>query len=98
MLEKKIADSIRQIWNNKEITLAQLGEETRLCKGLLSRIENNQVSPPIATLCKIAHGLKVPISIFFEEESEKEEYALTRKNEQKTAGKKGYQESIPSPV
>jgi transcriptional regulator with XRE-family HTH domain len=67
VLEKKIAHKIRHIRRNTGITLAQLGEETGLSKGLPSRIENNQVSPPIATLSKIAHGLKVPISIFFEE-------------------------------
>jgi len=90
MLEKKIADKIRHIRNTKGITLAQLGEEAGLSKGLLSRIENNQVSPPIATLSKIAQGLKVPISIFFEQEdSEKEEYAVTRKSERKQVVRRG---------
>ena len=50
MLEKKIADKIHEIRKNKGLTLAQLGDATGLSKGLLSRIENNQVSPPIATL------------------------------------------------
>ena len=67
MLEKKIADRIRHIRKNKGLTLAQLGENVGLSKGLLSRIENNQVSPPIATLSKIARDLEVAISIFFEE-------------------------------
>jgi mannose-6-phosphate isomerase-like protein (cupin superfamily) len=57
---------------------------------LVSRIENNQVYRPIPTLSKIAHGLKVPISIFFEEEeSEKEGYAVTRKSERKQVVRKG---------
>ncbi|MBW2565134.1 MAG: helix-turn-helix transcriptional regulator, partial [Deltaproteobacteria bacterium] len=68
MLEKKIADKIHEIRKNKGLTLAQLGDATGLSKGLLSRIENNQVSPPIATLSKIARGLEVPIGIFFEED------------------------------
>lgn len=84
MLEKKIAQKIRRIRKSKGITLAQLGDEIGLSKGLLSRIENSQVSPPIATLSKIAAGLGVPISIFFEEiEEEGEKYSVTRKDERK---------------
>lgn len=90
MLEKKIADKIREIRKNKGLTLAQLGDATGLSKGLLSRIENNQVSPPIATLSKIARGLEVPIGIFFEEdETEREGYAITYKNERKQVIRRG---------
>ncbi len=90
MLEKKIADKIHQIRKNKGLTLAQLGDATGLSKGLLSRIENNQVSPPIATLSKIAHGLEVPIGIFFEEdETGRKGYAVTYKNERKQVIRRG---------
>lgn len=90
VLEKKIADRIRHMRKNKGLTLAQLGENVGLSKGLLSRIENNQVSPPIATLSKIARGLEVPISIFFEEEdSDQEGYAVTHGNERKQVVRRG---------
>ena len=90
MLEKKISDKIQQTRKNKGLTLAQLSEEVGLSKGLLSRIENNQVSPPIATLSKIARGLEVPISIFFEEdESVQEGYAVTHSNDQKQVVRRG---------
>ena len=90
MLEKKIADKIHEIRKNKGLTLAQLGDATGLSKGLLSRIENNQVSPPIATLSKIAHGLEVPIGIFFEEdETDHKGYTVTYKNERKQVIRRG---------
>jgi len=90
MLEKKIADKIYEIRKNKGLTLAQLGDATGLSKGLLSRIENNQVSPPIATLSKIARGLEVPISIFFEEdETDHKGYTVTYKNERKQVIRRG---------
>jgi transcriptional regulator with XRE-family HTH domain len=90
MLEKKIADKIHEIRKNKGLTLAQLGDETGLSKGLLSRIENNQVSPPIATLSKIARGLEVPIGIFFEEdETDHKGYTVTYKNERKQVIRRG---------
>lgn len=90
MLEKKIADKIHEIRKNKGLTLAQLGDATGFSKGLLSRIENSQVSPPIATLSKIARGLEVPIGIFFEEdEVDHEGYAVTYKNERKHVIRRG---------
>jgi transcriptional regulator with XRE-family HTH domain len=90
MLEKKIAEKIRHIRKTKGLTLAQLGEESKLSRALLSRIENYQVSPPIATLSKIARGLNVPISIFFEEEDEeKTSYSVTRKKDRKKVVQRG---------
>lgn len=91
MLEKQIADKIKKIRKSKGYTLDHLGKLTDLSKGLLSRIENCQVSPPIATLSKISHGLEVPIGIFFDsEEITKEEgYAVTLKNERRQISRRG---------
>jgi len=90
MLQKKIADRIHQIRKSKELTLAQLGDKLGLSKALLSRIENNQVAPPIGTLAKIAQGLGVPISIFFEEDDRDiKGYAITRKNNRKQVVRRG---------
>lgn len=90
MIEKKIADKVREIRKNKGLTLAQLSEEIGLSRGLLSRIENNQVSPPIATLSKIAQGLDVHIGSFFEEDdSDHEKYAVTHKNNRKQITRAG---------
>jgi transcriptional regulator with XRE-family HTH domain len=90
MIEKKIADKVREIRKHKGLTLAHLSRETGLSKGLLSRIENNQVSPPIATLSKIAQGLDVHIGVFFEEDgSEQEKYAVTPKEKRKRITRPG---------
>ena len=70
--------------------MAQLGDSTGLSKGLLSRIENNQVSPPIATLSKIARGLEVPIGIFFFFFVRNHGgYTVTYKNERKQVIRRG---------
>lgn len=42
---------------------------TGLSKGLLSKIENGVVSPPIATLAKLAEAFEVPIGEFFESQN-----------------------------
>lgn len=90
MLQKRIADTIRAVRTNRGLTLAQMSESSGLSKALLSRIENAQVSPPIATLAKISHALDVPISIYFEQdEPEEKTYAVIRKNARKPVIRKG---------
>lgn len=90
MIEKLIAKKIQQIRKSKGITLARLAETTGLSKGLLSRVENNQVSPPIATLSKISQGLEVPIGVFFEEtDSKKERYSITRHDKRQKITRSG---------
>ncbi len=62
MEEKAIVEKIKQIRLNKKITLKALANETGLTEGYLSRIENSENAPPIATLIRIAQGLGIDIS------------------------------------
>ena len=66
LIEHHIARRVRQFRAARGITLKKLSELTGLSKGLLSKIENCNVSPPIGTLSKLAQALNVPISDFFE--------------------------------
>jgi transcriptional regulator with XRE-family HTH domain len=66
IIEHKIARCIRQLRSDRGLTLKQVSDVTGLSKGLLSKIENCIVSPPIGTLCKIAGALEVPIAQFFD--------------------------------
>jgi len=90
MIQKRIAEKIGSLRRGKGLTLAQLSEKTGLSKALLSRIENNQSSPPIATLSKIAQGLDVAIGVFFEEdENDENSYSVTRKSERRQVVRRG---------
>lgn len=85
MIEKQIAERIRQIRKAKGMTLEQLGKKIGISRGMISRLETNQSSPPIATLAKIAQGLEVPIGLFFEQNGSttEQKYAVTRKSRRK---------------
>lgn len=91
MIEKQIADGMRKIRKSKGLTLKQLGQKIGISPGMLSRLENNQSSPPIATLAKIAQGLEVPISIFFEENGETtdQKYIVTRNDKRRQVVRRG---------
>ncbi|MCX7002487.1 MAG: XRE family transcriptional regulator [bacterium] len=66
--DKYIGALIHNMRMASDLTLAIVAERTGLSKGLLSRIENGLVSPPIATLGKIADALDAHISEFFQED------------------------------
>ena len=76
--ELQLGEKIRKLRRERRLTLQKVAELTSLSKPLLSQIENDQVTPPIATLLKIAKGLKVGIHYFFEEEGDRQKFVLTR--------------------
>lgn len=65
MEETIIAQRIKKIRTENDLTLEDIAKRTGLTKGLLSKIENNKVSPPISTLVKIAKSLGVSLSDLF---------------------------------
>ena len=79
--EFRIGEKIRELRQQKRLTLQELSVLTTLSKPLLSQIENQQVVPPLATLLKIAKGLKVGIHFFFEEAGNRQKYVLTRQGD-----------------
>jgi transcriptional regulator with XRE-family HTH domain len=79
--EFRIGAKIRGLRQQKRLTLQELSVLTTLSKPLLSQIENEQVIPPLATLLKIARGLKVDIHFFFEDVGNRQNYVLTRRED-----------------
>lgn len=79
--EFRIGPKIRALRQQKRLTLQELSELTTLSKPLLSQIENEQVIPPLATLLKVAKGLKVDIHFFFEDAGYRQKYMLTRRED-----------------
>ncbi|MCM3292232.1 XRE family transcriptional regulator [Paenibacillus sp. MER 180] len=57
-----IGSTIRAIRKRKNITIAQICEETGLSQGFMSQVETNKTSPSISTLENIAKALKVPLA------------------------------------
>lgn len=79
----KIGEKIRGLRLSKRSTLSQVSARTGLSIALLSQIENNAVSPPVATLLRIAKALDVNIGFFFREEESRDQAVVVRKDERK---------------
>ncbi|SFT18956.1 helix-turn-helix domain-containing protein [Paenibacillus sp. BC26] len=72
-----IGSTIRAIRKRKNITIAQICEETGLSQGFMSQVETNKTSPSISTLDNIAAALNVPLT-----------YLLMKKDERMTIVRK----------
>jgi len=78
-----IGKKIREIRKKGGLVLQDLSDRTGLSKPLLSQIEKETVSPPIATLLKISKALNTNISFFFQDDGSEEKVIVVRKDESK---------------
>lgn len=80
-IEKEIGKRIKKIRELKGFTLEELAIKTKFTKGYLSRLENSEKAPPVATLLNITRALDVRISSIFGEIEEPVSLSIVRKNE-----------------
>ncbi|AIQ12764.1 helix-turn-helix domain-containing protein [Paenibacillus durus] len=66
-----IGSTIRAIRKRKNITIAQICEQTGLSQGFMSQVETNKTSPSITTLESIAQALNVPLAYLLLRKEEK---------------------------
>lgn len=83
MSEYNIGQKLKSLRLGKKLTLQAVARETGFSPALISQIENNNVSPPIATLSKIAKFFDVKIGIFFTENEEECKFEIVRRHERK---------------
>jgi transcriptional regulator with XRE-family HTH domain len=76
-----IGMQVKKLRKQREMTLKDLSDMTGLSKPNLSQIENNLITPPIATLLKISTALGVPIGIFFQEKGIEPSIVVVRKKD-----------------
>ena len=78
-----IGKKIRELRKKGGLVLQDLSDRTGLSKPLLSQIEKETVSPPIATLLKISKAFNTNISFFFQDDGPEEKVVVVRKDESK---------------
>jgi transcriptional regulator with XRE-family HTH domain len=64
-LEQAIGRQVRRYRNQQELTVAELAERAALSSGMLSKIENGNTSPSLATLRALSVALNVPVTALF---------------------------------
>lgn len=78
-----IGAKIRKLRLARSFTLQVVAQETGLSPALISQIENNKVSPSIATLSEIARCFGIKIGFLFEEEEAWQRFEVVRAGERK---------------
>ncbi len=64
-LETAIGREVRSFRHRQGLTVADLAEKTGLSIGMLSKIENGNISPSLTTLQVLSGALSVPLTAFF---------------------------------
>lgn len=70
-LEQAIGLQIRQHRKHMGLTVAELAGAAGVSAGMLSKIENGQISPSLTTLQTLSNALNLPISLLFAEFEER---------------------------
>ena len=86
--ELKLGQTIRGLRMRKALTLEELASKTGLSVALLSQLESDVISPPVATLLKISKNLGVNIGYFFNIEETKAKWEVVRSEERKKVTRK----------
>lgn len=76
-----LGNQIRKLRKKRGLTLQELSGLTGLSKPNLSQIENNIVTPPVATLLKISSALGVQIGHFFQTTSLESNIVVVRRED-----------------
>ncbi|MCV3272025.1 helix-turn-helix domain-containing protein [Roseobacter sinensis] len=64
-LEVAIGRQVRGLRRQKGQTIAQLAAEMGISEGMVSKIENGQVSPSLSMLQRLSQAFSVPLTAFF---------------------------------
>jgi len=86
-MEYNIGSKIKKLRKARKLTLQDVARETGFSPALISQIENNNVSPPIATLSKIARFFDVKMGLFFEEDEQELKFEVVRKGERRVVSR-----------
>jgi len=85
-----LAQNLQALREERNLSFAQLSELTDVSKSMLRQIEIGQSSPTIATLWKIANGLRVPFSALLTKQQQQITLGAFKENEPLTGETQGY--------
>ncbi|WP_336490195.1 helix-turn-helix domain-containing protein [Methylobacterium nigriterrae] len=64
-LERAIGHQIRLLRRERDLSVADLGAAAGISPGMISKMENGQISPSLASINAVASALNVPITALF---------------------------------
>ncbi|MGL4397915.1 MAG: helix-turn-helix domain-containing protein [Hyphomicrobium sp.] len=80
-LEQAIGLQVRQHRKDAGLTVSELATAANISSGMLSKIENGQISPSLGTLQTLALALNVPITLLFAGHEERRDCSYVKSGE-----------------
>ena len=80
-LERSIGNQVRVFRKQLKLTVSEAAEAANLSPGMLSKIENGNISPSLATINSLSLALNVPVTAFFRKYEQKRDCAYVKANE-----------------
>ena len=77
-LERALGAHVRRLRRQKDLSIADLSATAGISSGMLSKIENGQISPSLSTLQSIASALTVQMSSLFAEFEEQRDCSYVK--------------------
>jgi transcriptional regulator with XRE-family HTH domain len=93
--ELRIGRKIRTLREAARLSVSEAAERAGLTTIVLSQIENEAVTPPVATLLKIANAIGAHIGDFFSDVAPRKRYEVVRRGEHKKVSRRPTPEKSP---
>src|SRR5260221_14113295 len=77
-LERALGAKIRDTRRAQDLSVLDLSNASNISAGMLSKIENGQISPSLSTLQSIASALNVPLTLLFAASEERRDCSFVR--------------------
>ena len=77
-LERALGAKIRDARRELDLSVLDLSSAANISAGMLSKIENGQISPSLSTLQSIANALAIPLSLLFAASEERRDCSFVR--------------------
>jgi transcriptional regulator with XRE-family HTH domain len=88
-LELAIGHEVRDFRRKLNMTVAELAALAGMSTGMLSKIENGQTSPSLATLQELSKALQVPVTSFFRKFEEEKDATYVKAGQGLTIERRG---------
>jgi transcriptional regulator with XRE-family HTH domain len=78
LLTRSVGSHVRIERNRRGLTLQDVAKRSGLSIGMLSKVENGQISPSLKTLGRLSRALDVPVTTFFRDIDEEHDASFVK--------------------
>jgi len=85
-IQINVGERVKQVREERELTLTDISQRTGLDVAFLAQIENGSIAPPLGTVIKLAKALDLKMGYFISGEEDRP-YTIVRKNDRKVVSR-----------